>query len=65
MKQGKKFILFFFSIQKIVLFKKINRVNVPDERFDWLCEFHKPASKVPPVLQVIFIYLFFLSLLFL
>lgn len=28
------------------------RVNVPDERFDWLCEFHKPASKVPPVLQV-------------
>jgi len=28
------------------------RVNVPDERFDWLCEYHKPASKVPPVLQV-------------
>jgi len=28
------------------------RVNVPDERFDWLCDFHKPASKVPPVLQV-------------
>jgi obg-like ATPase 1 len=28
------------------------RVNVPDERFDWLCQFHKPVSKVPPVLQV-------------
>jgi hypothetical protein len=22
------------------------RVPVPDERFDWLCEHHKPASKV-------------------
>lgn len=25
---------------------------MPDERFDWLCQFHKPVSKVPPVLQV-------------
>lgn len=28
------------------------RVSVPDERFDWLVEHHKPASKVPAVLQV-------------
>jgi len=28
------------------------RVSVPDERFDWLVDFHKPASRVPAVLQV-------------
>ena len=25
---------------------ELDRVPVPDERFDWLCEHHKPASKV-------------------
>ncbi|XP_068236243.1 obg-like ATPase 1 isoform X1 [Palaemon carinicauda] len=29
-----------------------SRVPVPDERFDYLCEFHKPASKVPAFLNV-------------
>lgn len=29
-----------------------SRVPVPDERFDWLCEHHKPASKVPAFLNV-------------
>jgi len=28
------------------------RVSVPDERFDWLVDFWKPASKVPAVLQI-------------
>jgi len=28
------------------------RVSVPDERYDWLIGFHKPASQVPAVLQV-------------
>lgn len=28
------------------------RVPVPDERFDFLCEYHKPASKVPAFLHV-------------
>jgi len=28
------------------------RVSVPDERYDWLVDFHKPASKVPAVLQI-------------
>jgi len=28
------------------------RVSVPDERFDWLVNFFKPASKVPAVLQI-------------
>jgi obg-like ATPase 1 len=28
------------------------RVSVPDSRFDWLVDFHKPASIVPAVLQV-------------
>ncbi|KNC97877.1 GTP-binding protein YchF [Spizellomyces punctatus DAOM BR117] len=28
------------------------RVAVPDPRFDWLCEFYKPASKVPAYLTV-------------
>eukprot|EP00906_Rhabdomonas_costata_P001861 RCo002966 len=28
------------------------RINVPDERFLWLCEFYKPASKVPAYLSV-------------
>ncbi|XP_071792196.1 obg-like ATPase 1 [Asterias amurensis] len=29
-----------------------NKVPVPDERFDFLCEFHKPLSKVPAFLHV-------------
>lgn len=30
-----------------------NRVPVPDARFDYLCEYHKPASKVPAYLNVV------------
>ncbi|KAL4714159.1 hypothetical protein ACJJTC_008513 [Scirpophaga incertulas] len=30
-----------------------SRVPVPDERFDYLCDFHKPASKVPAFLNVV------------
>ncbi|XP_077291091.1 obg-like ATPase 1 [Arctopsyche grandis] len=30
-----------------------NKVPVPDERFDYLCQFHKPASKVPAFLNVV------------
>ncbi|XP_059488298.1 obg-like ATPase 1 [Neocloeon triangulifer] len=30
-----------------------SRVPVPDERFDFLCEHHKPASKVPAFLNVV------------
>ncbi|KAK6485065.1 obg-like ATPase 1 [Huso huso] len=30
-----------------------SRVPVPDERFDYLCEYHKPASKVPAFLNVV------------
>lgn len=29
-----------------------SRVPVPDERYDFLCDFHKPASKVPAFLNV-------------
>jgi len=29
-----------------------SRVPVPDDRFDFLCKFHKPASKVPAYLNV-------------
>ncbi|TPX47112.1 threonine---tRNA ligase [Synchytrium endobioticum] len=29
-----------------------SRVAVPDPRFDWLCDFYKPASKVPAWLTV-------------
>ncbi|XP_037780700.1 obg-like ATPase 1 [Penaeus monodon] len=29
-----------------------SRVPVPDARYDYLCEFHKPASKVPAFLNV-------------
>lgn len=29
-----------------------SRVPVPDQRWDWLVEFHKPASKVPAFLNV-------------
>eukprot|EP01010_Urceolus_cornutus_P004881 NODE_810_length_1322_cov_159.944226_g615_i0.p1 GENE.NODE_810_length_1322_cov_159.944226_g615_i0~~NODE_810_length_1322_cov_159.944226_g615_i0.p1 ORF type:complete len:396 (+),score=87.80 NODE_810_length_1322_cov_159.944226_g615_i0:71-1258(+) len=28
------------------------RINVPDDRFHWLCEHYKPASKVPPFLSI-------------
>jgi obg-like ATPase 1 len=27
-------------------------VSVPDDRYEWLCEHFKPASRVPAVLQV-------------
>jgi len=30
-----------------------SRVAVPDERFNYLCEFHKPLSKVPAFLNVV------------
>lgn len=30
-----------------------SRVPVPDDRFDFLCEHHKPASKVPAFLNVV------------
>ncbi|XP_068194640.1 obg-like ATPase 1 isoform X1 [Antennarius striatus] len=30
-----------------------SRVPVPDERFDYLCQYHKPASKVPAFLNVV------------
>ena len=30
-----------------------SRVPVPDERYDFLCEYHKPASKVPAFLNVV------------
>jgi len=30
----------------------VSRVEVQDERFDWLCEHFKPASRVPSFLQV-------------
>jgi len=29
-----------------------SRVAVPDERYDFLCDFHKPASKVPAFLNI-------------
>lgn len=29
------------------------RVPVPDARYDYLCEFHKPASKVPAFLNIV------------
>ncbi|RLN04290.1 obg-like ATPase 1 [Panicum miliaceum] len=28
------------------------RVNVPDERFDWLCQLYKPKSEVPAYLEI-------------
>eukprot|EP01114_Cavostelium_apophysatum_P004668 TRINITY_DN149_c0_g1_i1.p1 TRINITY_DN149_c0_g1~~TRINITY_DN149_c0_g1_i1.p1 ORF type:complete len:411 (-),score=139.08 TRINITY_DN149_c0_g1_i1:41-1144(-) len=28
------------------------RVSVPDERYEWLVDFHKPASRVPAALQI-------------
>lgn len=30
-----------------------SRVPVPDERFDYLCNYHKPASKVPAFLNIV------------
>lgn len=30
-----------------------SRVPVPDERYDFLCDFHKPASKVPAFLNIV------------
>uniref|UniRef100_A0A7M4F7R5 Obg like ATPase 1 n=1 Tax=Crocodylus porosus TaxID=8502 RepID=A0A7M4F7R5_CROPO len=30
-----------------------SRVPVPDERFDFLCQYHKPPSKIPAFLNVV------------
>uniref|UniRef100_A0A4W4HCC0 Obg-like ATPase 1 n=1 Tax=Electrophorus electricus TaxID=8005 RepID=A0A4W4HCC0_ELEEL len=30
-----------------------SRVPIPDERYDFLCQYHKPASKVPAFLSVV------------
>jgi len=30
-----------------------SRVPVPDERYDFLCDYHKPASKVPAFLNIV------------
>uniref|UniRef100_A0A9J7ZS73 Obg-like ATPase 1 n=1 Tax=Cyprinus carpio carpio TaxID=630221 RepID=A0A9J7ZS73_CYPCA len=30
-----------------------SRVPIPDERYDFLCQYHKPASKVPAFLNVV------------
>lgn len=35
------------------LWPYIRRVPVPDARFDFLCEYHKPVSKVPAFLNVV------------
>ncbi|CAH2086654.1 unnamed protein product [Euphydryas editha] len=35
------------------VFFSASRVPVPDERFDYLCTYHKPASKVPAFLNVV------------
>lgn len=29
------------------------RVNVPDERFKWLCELYKPKSEVSAFLEIV------------
>lgn len=29
------------------------RVNVPDERFKWLCNLFKPKSEVPAFLEIV------------
>ena len=29
------------------------RVNVPDERFTWLCQLFKPKSEVPAYLEIV------------
>uniref|UniRef100_A0A8C7B5X4 OBG-type G domain-containing protein n=1 Tax=Neovison vison TaxID=452646 RepID=A0A8C7B5X4_NEOVI len=36
-----------------VLTNSQSRVPVPDERFDFLCQYHKPASKIPAFLNVV------------
>uniref|UniRef100_A0A0X3NLK4 Obg-like ATPase 1 n=1 Tax=Schistocephalus solidus TaxID=70667 RepID=A0A0X3NLK4_SCHSO len=30
-----------------------SRVTVPDPRFDWLCEYHNPVSRVPAYLNIV------------
>ncbi|KAI5636294.1 50S ribosome-binding GTPase domain-containing protein [Phthorimaea operculella] len=37
----------------LICVSKARRVPVPDERYDYLCEYHKPASKVPAFLNVV------------
>lgn len=29
------------------------RVNVPDDRFNWLCSIYKPKSEIPAFLEVV------------
>ncbi|CAD7090151.1 unnamed protein product [Hermetia illucens] len=43
------------DLQKLIRVISVSarRVPVPDERFDFLCDYHKPASKVPAYLNVV------------
>ncbi|OXA62183.1 Obg-like ATPase 1 [Folsomia candida] len=43
----------FFNVLTKSAIPAENLVAVPDDRFEFLCEFHKPASKVPAFLNVV------------
>lgn len=36
-----------------VFLSSIRRVAVPDARYDWLCQYWKPASQIPAFLHVV------------
>ncbi|KAG8037515.1 hypothetical protein G9C98_005725 [Cotesia typhae] len=45
------FLLFYFFLTFYIYLAR--RVPVPDARFDYLCEYYKPVSKVPAFLNVV------------
>ncbi|GJQ85313.1 hypothetical protein Trydic_g12627 [Trypoxylus dichotomus] len=42
-----------FAEESVVTLEETSRVPVPDERFDYLCDYFKPLSKVPAFLNVV------------
>ncbi|CAH4032163.1 unnamed protein product [Pieris brassicae] len=47
------YVKFYGRIKSIMGTESARRVPVPDERYDYLCQYHKPASKVPAFLNVV------------
>ncbi|CAG9761182.1 unnamed protein product [Ceutorhynchus assimilis] len=46
-------IIYGYENRDLTIFVSLSRVPVPDERFDYLCDYFKPLSKVPAFLNIV------------
>jgi len=45
-----RYLIRFIGLKAVFLLQA--RVNIPDDRFKWLCELYKPKSQVPAFLEI-------------